>query len=186
MKSAGKIRVVAGSAGGLWLTVPKKFPSRPTQDRIKQAVFSSLGARVPEARVLDLYAGTGSLGIEALSRGAATAVFVDSDKRCTDTIRNNLAHCRLEGAVITADALSWSAQAGGPFDIILLDPPYEKMPLLLDDHPLLPLLAGLLEENGIVVWEHHSNNVWNSPDGWTLHKSVQYGETAVSQLTKIS
>lgn len=122
------LRVVAGSAGGLHLKTPKGVTLRPTQDRIKQAMFSSLGARVPGARVLDLYAGTGALGIEALSRGAREAVFVEKERNGCRTITENLAHCRLEtqGQVIQADALSYLRGTPRPFDLIFADPPYEK------------------------------------------------------------
>src|SRR5216110_2538089 len=96
------MRVIAGSAGGIRLEAPKTG-IRPTMDRVKAAIFSSLGDRVPRARVLDLFAGTGALGIEALSRGAASATFVENDRRAVESIRRNLAQTRLDGRIHELD-----------------------------------------------------------------------------------
>ncbi len=93
------MRVIAGSAGGINLDVPKKGV-RPTMDRVKAAIFSSLGEMVIGARVLDLFAGSGGLGIEALSRGASTAVFIDSDRRSIEVIERNLTRAGVKGAVL--------------------------------------------------------------------------------------
>src|SRR5271163_3056793 len=103
------LRVISGTAGGLHLKSPKRHALRPTQDRIRQVIFSSLAEVVPGARVLDLYAGTGSFGIEALSRGAASATFVEQDKEAVQCIRDNLAHCRLQGEVRQADVSTFLA-----------------------------------------------------------------------------
>lgn len=176
-------RVVAGSAGGLFLAVPARFSSRPTQDRVKQALFSSLGARVPGARVLDLYAGTGSLGIEALSRGANSCTFVESDPRAIPVLKANLKHCRLTGAVIKHDAGGFLQSApAATFDLILLDPPYHKGKLCLDHSPLLPHLARVLAPSGLVVWEHDARNTWQSPVHLSVLKSARYGESTLTYL----
>ncbi len=99
------------SAGGLHLKSPKRHPLRPTQDRIRQVIFSSLAEVIPDARVLDLFAGTGSLGIEALSRGAASATFVEENKEAVQCIRDNLAHCKLQGDVRQSDvAAFWTSR----------------------------------------------------------------------------
>src|SRR5882757_8309824 len=97
------LRVISGSAGGLHLKSPKRHQLRPTQDRIRQVIFSSLAELISDARVLDLFAGTGSLGIEALSRGAASATFVEQEKEAVLCIKENLSHCHLEGEVRHAD-----------------------------------------------------------------------------------
>ena len=122
------LRVISGSAGGLLLKSPKRHALRPTQDRIRQVIFSSLAERVPGARVLDLYAGTGSLGIEALSRGAERAVFVEQEREAVECIRENLRHCKLTGGdVRQGDALAYLDQTDGEtFDLIFADPPYDK------------------------------------------------------------
>lgn len=123
------VRVIAGSARGARLRTPKGRSTRPTADRIKESLFNILGD-VRGASVLDLYAGTGALGIEALSRGAKSAVFVENDARALSMIRDNLIHTKLEalGVVVRGqvplDPTRLAARS--PFDLVLLDPPYEK------------------------------------------------------------
>src|ERR1700678_854505 len=121
------LRVISGTAGGLHLKSPKRHALRPTQDRIRQVIFSSLAEKVPGSRVLDLYAGTGSFGIEALSRGAAAATFVEQEKEAGQCIRDNLAHCHLQGDVRQGDVLAYLEKPPAQeFDLIFADPPYIK------------------------------------------------------------
>ena len=187
MKSIpSRVRVTSGSAGGLFLKIPARFPSRPTQDRIKQAVFSSLASCVPGATVLDLYAGTGSLGIEALSRGAASAVLVDMNKDCCQTIRENLAHCRLSADVVCQDAVLYLAHCDDlQFDLVLADPPYVKEKQNLAEDATLRQSLAKLKVGGILVWEHFSHNSWigAAPAGFLL-KTSRYGETSVTYFTR--
>jgi 16S rRNA (guanine966-N2)-methyltransferase len=121
------MRVITGSARGLVLSAPKGG-ARPTMDRVRAAIFSSLGDAVPGARVLDLFAGSGALGIEALSRGAASAVFVDSSRESARCIRRNLAKAGLEGSVQTMDAFRFLELYAGEAscDLIFADPPYAE------------------------------------------------------------
>src|SRR5436190_8159482 len=151
------MRVIAGSAGGIQLDVPKSGV-RPTMDRVKAAIFSSLGELVVGARVLDLFAGTGALGIEALSRGAASPLFVEENAAANSAIERNLARTKFEGRIRKQDVFAFlrSAQTREPFRIIFADPPYEKTKsgerytqLLLDSHEL----AEMLEPSGIFVLE---------------------------------
>src|SRR5438067_2498220 len=120
------MRVIAGSAGGIRLQVPET-DVRPTMDRVKAAIFSSLGERVIDARVLDLFAGTGALGIEALSRGAASAFFVDEKREAVQTIEENFRRTKLRGRVRKAEVFAFleTFSPNERFDIILADPPYE-------------------------------------------------------------
>jgi 16S rRNA (guanine966-N2)-methyltransferase len=149
------LRVISGTAGGLHLKSPKRHALRPTQDRIRQAIFSSLAGQVPGARVLDLYAGTGSFGIEALSRGAASATFVEQDKEAVQCIRDNLVHCHLQGDVRQADALAYlEIPPADCFDLIFADPPYVKSRGQLDGDPLLTQLIPFLAPDSVFVWEH--------------------------------
>src|ERR1041385_3689596 len=113
------MRVVAGSAGGIQLEVPK-CGVRPTMDRVKAAIFSSLGDKIIGAHVLDLFAGSGALGIEALSRGAASALFVEQDRQSTTAIENNLAKTRLNGRIRRQDAFNFLGQFNSPlkFDLV--------------------------------------------------------------------
>src|SRR5262252_8787456 len=103
------MRVIAGSAGGIRLAVPKRGV-RPTMDRVKAAIFSSLGDAIIGARVLDLFAGSGALGIEALSRGAASVIFVEDDHQSADTIEKNLAKTKLKGRVRDQDVFAFLRQ----------------------------------------------------------------------------
>src|SRR5476651_1879346 len=131
------LRVISGTAGGLHLKSPKRHALRPTQDRIRQVIFSSLAEQVPGARVLDLFAGTGSFGIEALSRGAASATFVEKEKEAVECIRANLLHCHLQGDVRPIDVLAYlEGKPGDRFDLIFADPPYLKSRGALEDDPL--------------------------------------------------
>src|SRR4051794_7609981 len=150
------MRVIAGSAGGIQLEVPKRG-IRPTMDRVKAAIFSSLADRILNARVLDLFAGTGALGIEALSRGAESVLFVDQDRQAIAAIERNLTKTRLEGQARQREVFEFLARAGdATFDIIFADPPYEKTETgerftekLLTNEQLRSLLA----DGGIFVLE---------------------------------
>lgn len=124
------MRVISGSAGGLLLRVPQGDLLRPTQDKVRGAIFSSIAARVPGARVLDLFAGTGAMGIEALSRGAAQATFVEQHPKCLEAIRENLRHCRVEpqARVLPRDVFAYlsAPECAAEFDLVFADPPYLK------------------------------------------------------------
>src|ERR671935_1696989 len=140
------MRVIAGSAGGIRLAVRKRGV-RPTMDRVKSAIFSSLGDAIIGARVLDLFAGSGALGIEALSRGASAAVFVDTDPKALTAIKANLQALDITAKVHRRDAIAYLNNAGeAPFDLVFLDPPYssasemagplsERLPAVLSKAP---------------------------------------------------
>src|SRR5215218_2257874 len=122
------MRVIAGTYGGRRLQAPPGTDTRPTADRVRESLFSILRERVHDARVLDLFAGSGALGIEALSRGAKEAVFVDSAHGAVAAIRENLEKLGIEGLVHRRDALAWLAAAEGaqPFELVFADPPYDS------------------------------------------------------------
>jgi 16S rRNA (guanine(966)-N(2))-methyltransferase RsmD len=123
------VRVVAGAYGGRRLVAPPGDATRPTSDRVREALFSVLGLSIDGARVLDLYAGSGALGIEALSRGAAAAVFVDRAQPAVDAIRANLDALGIEAVVRRMQArtaLRTAAQRGEAYDLVFLDPPYKR------------------------------------------------------------
>jgi 16S rRNA (guanine966-N2)-methyltransferase len=148
------VRIVAGEYGGQHIAAPRRAGTRPTQDKVREALFSVLGP-VDGLRVLDLYAGSGALGIEALSRGARDATFVDSDKAAARIVRENLERLGAEGArVFRADALSFlrgAARHGERWDLVLCDPPYRLAPRL--GATLGPLLAPVLETGARIVCE---------------------------------
>ena len=120
------MRVITGTARGRRLREPEGMAIRPTTDSVKEAIFNTIQFDIEGRRVLDLFAGTGQLGIEALSRGARECVFVDESTAAVKLIRENLKTCRLEGTVLQTDAIGYLNQ-GQKFDLIFLDPPYDTM-----------------------------------------------------------
>lgn len=182
------MRVIGGAVGGIRLDVPKTNV-RPTMDRVKAAIFSSLGEEVIGARVLDLFAGTGALGIEALSRGAASALFVEENSVAIATIERNLAQTKLEGRVRKQDVFAFlrSAQTRDPFRVIFADPPYEKTKsggeftrLLLQD----TCLAEALEPSGIFVLEKRPSEQMSPMPLWSVIRAKVYGTTEVLFLQR--
>jgi 16S rRNA (guanine966-N2)-methyltransferase len=177
------LRVISGTAGGLHLKSPKRHALRPTQDRIRQVIFSSVAEIVPGSRVLDLYAGTGSFGIEALSRGAAATTFVEQDKEAVQCIRDNLVHCHLQGDVRQADALAYLEKPPPDlFDLIFADPPYIKSRGQLDDDPLLTRLMPFLAPDGLFIWEHYAGQRLENARSWEVIRHRDYGETGLTFL----
>ena len=180
------MRVVAGSAGGIQLLAPKT-DLRPTMDRVKAAIFSSLAEKAPGARVLDLFAGTGGLGIEALSRGSASAVFVESDARAVDAIRKNFTRTRLQGEVRQMDVFAFLDRAAKPgeFDIVFADPPYAKAPGQRDFGAELlrsATLAAALAPGGIFVLEKPPGAPFPAEMQWRCDRVKKYGATEVAYL----
>src|SRR5262249_10632381 len=158
---------------------------RPTQDRIKQAIFSSIASRVAEARVLDLYAGTGALGIEALSRGAAEAVFVDNNPRCIAAIEKNLRQCRFQGLTFCADALAFLKRPPAKtFHLVFADPPYQKEKNNYDIAEFLEALEPHLTPGALLVLEHYSGQKVVHPSRFAVLRQKLYGETSVTFLEK--
>jgi 16S rRNA (guanine966-N2)-methyltransferase len=154
------MRIIAGEAGGRPLKAPPDGV-RPTMDRVKAAIFSSLGELVPGARVLDLFAGSGGMGIEALSRGASNATFVDSNERCIRCIRENLKRGGVDGSVQALDAFRYLDLYAGEemFDVIFADPPYAKNPGDPDHAASLAKsekLAAALSPGGVFVLERQA------------------------------
>ena len=148
------MRVVAGSRKGHRIDAPKGVVTRPTSDRVREAVFSILGS-VEGARVLDLFAGSGAMGLEALSRGAAGCVFVESDRQAARVIQSNLEKLRLTGAVVvTRDAvaaLREEREHDRRFDLVLADPPYEDWGRY--EESLAELVPAVIADHGLVVVE---------------------------------
>lgn len=183
------MRVIAGSAGGIQLDVPKRGV-RPTMDRVKAAIFSSLGDQVVAARVLDLFAGTGALGIEALSRGAASVLFVENDRQSVMAIEKNLAKTKLEGRVRQEEAFEFLRRSVSreQFQIIFADPPYEKTEAgerftekLLSNE----CLPEFLEPGGVFILEKHPGENMPKTDRWDVIRAKSYGATEVLFLSAI-
>jgi 16S rRNA (guanine966-N2)-methyltransferase len=148
------MRIVAGLAKGRRISAPPGDEVRPTADRVREALFSSLQTRLLDARVLDLYAGSGALGLEALSRGAAAATLVERDRRTLAVLRANIEVVGLDGAVVlpvdVAAALA-GQPPGGPFDLVFADPPYRTSAAEVDR--ILEALVGHLAPGATVIVE---------------------------------
>lgn len=179
------MRVITGKAKGVTLKTPEGLQTRPTADRVKEALFSAIQFDVPGASVLDLFGGTGQLGIEALSRGAKRAVFVDeSDKACR-LIRENLHRTRMEqqGSVVRSDYLAYLESCREKFDIILLDPPYAEV--FLENALKRITEIDILQTNGIIVTERPTGKELPFEfEGYSRSKDYKYGNTLVTLYRK--
>ena len=181
------LRVIGGTVGGRKLVAPRT-DVRPTTDRVKEALFNVLARDVVDARVLDLFAGTGALGIEALSRGAAHAVFVDDDRLAVAAVRENLETLGLAGdaTVERAPALTFLSRAAprAPFDLVLVDPPY-GVPAAELDAVLVALAApGWLADGSTVVVERaRVAGAPALPGGWETRFERSYGDTLLLVAT---
>jgi 16S rRNA (guanine966-N2)-methyltransferase len=156
-------------------------------DKVRAAIFDSLRDAVPGARVLDLFAGSGALGIEALSRGAAVATFVEKDRRATAAIERNLAATRLTGSVHPGDVFSYLDRlaAPGAFELIFADPPYARAPGERDFAPELltnTALQRTLAPGGIFVLEHLPGATLVLGEIWECFRQKRYGATEVAML----
>ena len=171
------MRVVAGRHRGRPLEAPPGRDTRPTADRVREALFSILGD-VTGSRVLDLFAGSGALGIEALSRGAASATFVESDRRAAGVIRANLESLGESADVVVRDALRWlgSAPAGTSYDLVLLDPPYDSAPRL--GVTLSQSLPAVLADDAVIVTESDKRNPLTLD--LPLETERTYGDTRIA------
>ncbi len=175
--------MIAGELGGLRLVTPRGATTRPTTDRVKESVFGALGsARLAGARVLDGYAGSGALAIEALSRGAAEAVLIDRDPRAVDAIRRNLMSTRLnDRASVQRRGFGGYLQASAPanpFDLVFLDPPYDLSGS--DLARILELLSGpgwLASDAGVVIERSAAAGPPSLPSGWQVTWERVYGDT---------
>jgi 16S rRNA (guanine966-N2)-methyltransferase len=184
------MRVIAGKAKGRRLVAPKGLGTRPTSDRVKENLFNIIADRVAGAKVLDLYAGSGGLAIEALSRGAESAVLVEADRRAREAIDRNLATTGLSGAatVLAIDSMAAVERFGEPdqaFDLILFDPPYKIEAAELE--AALIKAAGCLSERGLMVLEHRADLPALEIDSkLNLVDRRRYGDTGLSFYEKKS
>ncbi len=181
-------RVVGGAARGRRLAVPRGDRVRPTSDKVREALFNVLrhrfGDPLPGARVLDLYAGAGTLGIEALSRGAAEAVFVEADRRHGAVLKQNLAAVAGavdgRGALVSRRVEAFLAGEARPFDVVFLDPPYAAGAL---PGALARLVGGWLGAAALVCVEHPVRQPLDAPAGLETAFERAWGSTAITVLT---
>ena len=175
------MRISGGAARGIPLRVPRGADIRPAMDRLRQGVFSSLGARLEGARFLDFFAGTGSYGLEALSRGAAGGMFIEQDRAAVAALRANIAAvCRSAGrnesdvVVVNADVRTWTPPVGFEADVIFCDPPFADIPRI--DEILFRRFAGFLRRDpaGVLAFEMPGEMELSSP-GWRFVKRIGQG-----------
>lgn len=179
------MRVITGKARGVQLKTPEGLLTRPTADKVKEALFSIIQFEIPGASVLDLFGGTGQLGIEALSRGASSAVFVDAREDACKLIRENLKRTRLEeqAKVIRSDYLAYLESCRESFDIIFLDPPYAEV--FLENSLNRITEIDILHSGGIIVTERPLGKElpWEI-DGYTRSRDYKYGKTLLTIYRK--
>ena len=175
------MRVIAGTARGVPLTAPRGRATRPITDRVKETLFAILGDRVPDARVADLYAGSGAIGIEALSRGALSVDFVERDRAALEALRANLARTRLAAAarIHAAEVERHLASASdAAWDLAILDPPYETRAMVAPLRALVPRLA----PGATVVIKHFWRTEVPEVDRLSVERQRRFGETMLTFL----
>lgn len=181
------MRVISGIAKGINLMTPDGMQTRPTADRVKEAMFSIIQFDLPGAKVLDLFGGTGQLGIEALSRGATSAVFVDESQSACNLIRENLVRTKFSqsGKVVRSDYLAYLKSCKEKFDIIFLDPPYIE--IFLENALNFITEIDILQSDGIIVAERPLGKEipWDFP-GYNRSRDYKYGKTLITIYRKES
>ena len=179
------MRVISGKARGTALLAPKGELTRPTTDRVKEALFSIIQFDLPGAEVLDLFGGTGQLGIEALSRGAKHAVFVDFREDACKLIKENLKRTKFEesASVVRSDYLQYLGRCKDRFDIIFLDPPYAEV--FLENSLKIITEIDILQTGGIIIAERPLGKdlPWDFP-GFTRSKDYKYGQILLTLYRK--
>jgi 16S rRNA (guanine966-N2)-methyltransferase len=168
------VRIIAGSRKGHRIEAPKGTKTRPTSDRVRENTFNLIGP-VDGASVLDLYAGSGAMGLEALSRGAESAVFVESDRDACRVINANLDKLRLQATVLCSDALHVLSTERGKYDLVILDPPYD----FRDHVRLAPQLKRILADDGLVVYETGAKTQ-PEIEGLETRTSRKYGSARIT------
>ena len=180
------MRVITGKARGVALKTPNGMATRPTADRVKEALYNIIQFDVPAARVLDLFGGTGQLGIEALSREAKSAVFVDEREDACRLIKENLKRTKLEqfGRVIRSDYMAYLKTCRDKFDIILLDPPYAEV--FLENSLKMITEIDILQSGGIIVTERPVGKElpWEF-EGFERSRDYKYGNTLITIYRKL-
>ena len=178
------MRIISGKAGGIRLKSLKNSNARPTLDRVKEALFSILAPYLREAKVLDLFAGFGGLGLEAVSRGAKEVTLVERNRKNADIIRKNIDLCNFNNEVelIQGDVFKFLDKSNSNFDIIIMDPPYNKK----YGEKLLKIISNnnLIKDKGLVVIEHGKNETINDVNDLIKFKEKKYGDTFLTILVK--
>lgn len=182
------MRIIAGTRKSLRLATPKGKGIRPALDKVKEAIFNILWS-VDGLRVLDCFAGTGNLGLEALSRGAAHATFIDSGREAIQLIQKNIAICKFEDQTTLLPyaahvAIAKLAKQGAQFDLIFVDPPYSKD--LVNPSIQQIVDANLLAPDGQIICEHFPKEILTPPAGYILADERNYGQTVISFISTLA
>ncbi len=184
------MRIVGGSMRGRTIRPPKGNATRPTTDRVREALFSALTSRMGSdlggGAVLDVFAGSGALGLEALSRGASSSVFLERDRDALGALKRNIADLKVEDRcrIVVGDAFSLAERGvGGPFALILLDPPYTLDPARLASLLVSLAARGGIEDGAVVTWEHARGYVPEWPEGFEIDARKKYGSTEIDIAT---
>jgi len=178
------MRIIAGKAGGRRLKSPEGRGTRPATDRVREAVFSSIGSWVEEAVVGDLYAGSGSFGLEALSRGASSAVFVENGRKALQALRANVALVALGGTVIATSVDDYLNRANHRFHLVFMDPPWSD-PTEQMEADLARLDRLLLPGAEVVVSRRHTDRAPVTPENWRVATDKRYGDTRIIRYEKV-
>lgn len=171
------VRVISGTHRGRRLRSPDTPDTRPVTDRVKESIFSSIGTGVVQARVADLYAGAGSFGIEALSRGARSVVFVEQGRKALETLRANLDDLGLTADVIRSDVKRWLTSTTEQFDIVFCDPPWPMDSIAVSE--TMDLLRPHLDEDGLVVLTRRASDPTPEPAGFAIDDERRHGDTRI-------
>ena len=178
------MRIIAGSARGRRLKAPDTDATRPATDRVREAVFSSIGSWVEDADVADLYAGTGSFGLEALSRGARSAVFVENARKALAVLKDNIETLGLGGTLVSGTVVDYLNRSKDLFDLVFMDPawPLETEQMEVE----MTLLDRLLRPDGeVVVSRRHTDRIPSPPKTWRLAAEKLYGDTRILRYEKV-
>lgn len=183
-RPAGRIRIIAGSLRGSRLDVPERPGLRPTPDRVRETLFNWLMPVLPGARALDLYAGTGALGIEALSRGAAAVDFVERDPALATALRANLARLKQSAEVHAVAAEQFLRAARGPYAIVFLDPPFTANAWSETADALEAV--GILADTAMIYVESPRALTPSLPGHWTLHRELLAGDVRAALYRRVA
>ena len=179
------MRIIGGQAKGRHLSAPDASGTRPVTDRVREAVLSIVGTWVEGARVLDLYAGSGSFGLEALSRGASTALFVENGTRALEALRSNIAVVALGGTIVSSTVQDFLNRADGEFDLVFMDPPWPHPSTSMEGE--FELLDRLLAPGAeVIVSRRQGDDPPVIPLTWVVATDRRYGDTRIFRYEKES
>jgi len=177
------MRIITGKAKGRRIVAPDTRDTRPVTDRVREAVFSMIATAAVDASVLDLYAGSGAFGLEALSRGATSVTFVENGHRALEALRKNIAAVGLGGTIVTSKVEDFLARSRGVFDLVFVDPPWSVSSAdLASDLLALDPLLNLRAE--VILSRRHSDAVPESPKTWRVATDRRYGDTRIIRYEK--